>query len=131
MGFLKDLKQLNDTGRQLQKQSGMQSGFAGMKQAVSNANAMLSDVQQNAMDAAMLTQNGTDAAGYVRTIRATGMQINHLPEIEFELDVAVAGQPAYRVTHRQVISPVNIPAVQPGATVALKTDGERVLIVGF
>ncbi len=122
MGFLRDLKQLNDTGKQMQKQAGIQTGFKGMKQAVAQANATLGDMTQANGDAARLMQSGTVATGLIAAIRNTDVLINYSPQIEFDIDVTIPGQPAYRVTHRQLVNPVHIPQVQPGSAVPLRVD---------
>jgi hypothetical protein len=133
MGFFKDLKQLSDTGKQMQRDAGIRPGFGGMKDAVANANQMVQGLQQADADSQRLMTTGTVATGIVKAIRDTGTMVNMHPQIELDLDVTIPGQPAYPVTTRQVVSPVNIPAIQPGNPVSLRVDPmdiNRVLILG-
>jgi hypothetical protein len=133
MGFLKDLKQLHDTGVDMQKASGRRSGFAGMRDAVAQANQTVQGLQQQGADSQRLMATGTPATGIVKAIRDTGMQVNMQPQIELDLDVTLPGQPAYPVTVRQIVSAVHLPSVQPGSPVALRVDpmdANSVLILG-
>jgi hypothetical protein len=133
MGFFKDLKQLSDTGKQMQRDAGIRPGFAGMKDAVAMSNQALQGLQQADADSQRLMATGTVATGIVKGIRDTGTMVNMHPQIEFDLEVTIPGQPAYPVTTRQVVSPVNIPQIQPGNPVSLRVDPmdvNRVLILG-
>jgi hypothetical protein len=133
MGFFKDLKQLSDTGKQMQRDAGIRPGFAGMKDAVAMSNQALQGLQQADADSQRLLATGTVATGIVKGIRDTGTMVNMHPQLELDLEVTIPGQPAYPVTTRQVVSPVNIPQIQPGNPVSLRVDPmdvNRVLILG-
>jgi hypothetical protein len=133
MGFFKDLKQLSDTGKQMQRDAGIRPGFAGMKDAVAMSNQALQGLQQADADSQRLMATGTVATGIVKGIRDTGTMVNMHPQIELDLEVTIPGQPPYPVTTRQVVSPVNIPQIQPGNPVSLRVDPmdvNRVLILG-
>jgi hypothetical protein len=133
MGFFKDLKQLSDTGKQMQRDAGIRPGFAGMKDAVAMSNQVLQGVQQADADSRRLLATGAVATGIVKGIRDTGTMVNMHPQIELDLEVTLPGQSPYAVTTRQVVSPVNIPQIQPGNPVSLRvdpTDLTRVLILG-
>jgi hypothetical protein len=133
MGFFKDLKQLQDTGRQMQKDAGIPTGFAGMKHAVAQANATMQNFQQDSAEHQRIMATGTVATGIVKAIRNTGMMVNMSPQIEFDLEVTIPGQPAYTTTVQQIVNPVNIPQVQPGMPVSLRVDPmdvNQAIIVG-
>jgi hypothetical protein len=133
MGFFKDLKQLSDTGKQMQRQAGIRPGLAGVKDAVAMSNQMVQGLQQADADSQRLMATGTVATGIVKGIRDTGTMVNMQPQIELDLEVTIPGQTAYPVTTRQVVSPVNIPQIQPGNPVSLRVDPmdvNRVLILG-
>jgi len=68
-----------------------------------------------------LSSEGVDGEATVNQLRATGKQVNYRPELELDLMVDVNGQ-MRQVTHTQVISPVLIGQLQPGATVPVKVD---------
>jgi hypothetical protein len=133
MGFFKDLKQLSDTGKQMQRDAGIRTGFGGMKDAVAQANATLQNFQQGSAEHQRIMATGTVATGIVKAIRNTGMMVNMSPQIEFDLEVTIPGQPAYTTTVQQIVNPVNIPQVQPGMPVSLRVDPmdvNQALIVG-
>lgn len=133
MGFFKDLKHLHDTGQELQKASGRRGGLGGLKDAVADSSQMLQGLQQSSANGQRLLISGTPATGIVRAIRDTGMLVNYQPQIEMDLEVTLPGQAAYPVTHRQVVNPIHMPAVQPGCAVALRVDpadANQVLVLG-
>jgi hypothetical protein len=133
MGFFKDLRQLHDTGAEMQKASGRRSGFAGLKDAVAESNQMLQGLQQGSADAQRLMMTGTVATGIIKAVRDTGTLVNNSPMVEFDLDVTVPGQPPYPVTHRQIVNQLQIPSIQPGNPVPLRVDpmdANTVLILG-
>jgi hypothetical protein len=104
-----------------------------MKDAVAMSNQALQGLQQADADSQRLMATGTVATGIVKGIRDTGTMVNMHPQIELDLEVTIPGQPAYPVTTRQVVSPVNIPQIQPGNPVSLRVDPmdvNRVLILG-
>ena len=74
MGFFKDLRQLQKTGKDLQRQSGMPSGLAGVKHAVSQANTMLGGIQQGNADADRLLATGIVATGIVTRLQIGSYQ---------------------------------------------------------
>jgi hypothetical protein len=134
MGFFKDIRQLNQAGKDMQRQAGIRPGLAGMKDAVSQANQMMQGLQLDDADAQRLMATGTVATGIVKSLRDTGTMVNMRPQVEFELEVTVPSQPAYTVTHRQVVAPTSIPQVQVGCPVSLRVDPmdvNRVLMVGI
>ena len=133
MGFFKDLRQMQKTGQDMQRQAGIRPGFAGMKDAAAMANQTMQGLQQGDADAQRILATGTVATGIVKSLRDTGTMINMHPMVEFQLEVTVPGQPAYTVTHQQVIPPTQIPTVQVGCPVSLRIDPmdvNRVLMVG-
>ena len=75
MGFFKDLKQLSDTGKQMQRDAGIRPGFAGMKDAVAMSNQALQGLQQADADSQRLMATGTVATGIVKGIRDTGTMV--------------------------------------------------------
>ena len=134
MGFFKDLKQLHDTGQEMQKASGRRGGFGGLKDAVAESNQMLQGMRQDGADSQRLMMQGTVATGIIKATRDTGMTVNDSPQVEFDLDVTLPGQPPYMVTHRQVVNRLQIPSIQPGNAVPLRVDPmdiNTVLILGI
>lgn len=118
MGFFKEMKDLKKNADAIAPKQ-KRPGFTDM---MKQANAAMQDVQTMQTQATELMTTGEDGTATVSFIQATGTMINNFPEIEFKLQVSKGGGSAYEVTHRQVVSPVSIPALQPGATVAVKVD---------
>jgi hypothetical protein len=53
---------------------------------------------------------------------ATGSELNNMPKVEMELRVELEGRPAYVVTHREYVNPVNLASVQAGRRVPVLVD---------
>lgn len=119
MGFFKDMRDLNRTGKEMTKERG--GSFKMMKDGVAQANQMMQQVQTDQALAERLANEGVDGTATIQQIVATGKTVNMQPEIQFQMTVDVNGQTS-EVTHTQVVSPTVIPQVQPGATVPIKVD---------
>jgi hypothetical protein len=119
MGFFKDLRDLNKTGKEMTKERG--GSFKMMKDGVAQANEMLQQVQSDQATAEKLANEGVDGTATIQQIISTGKMVNMQPEIQFQMTVDVNGQTS-EVTHLQVVPPTIIPQVQPGATVPVKVD---------
>jgi len=119
MGFFKDLRDLNKTGKEMTKERG--GSFKMMKDGVAQANEMLQQVQTDQATAEKLANEGVDGTATIQQIISTGKMVNMQPEIQFQMTVDVNGQTS-EVTHLQVVPPTIIPQLQPGATVPVKVD---------
>ena len=119
MGFFKDLRDLNKTGKEMTKERG--GSFKMMKDGVAQANEMLQQVQTDQATAEKLANEGVDGTATINQIISTGKMVNMQPEIQFTMTVNVNGQTS-EVTHNQVVPPTIIPQLQPGATVPVKVD---------
>jgi len=119
MGFFKDLRDLNKTGKEMTKERG--GSFKMMKDGVAQANEMLQQVQTDQALAEKLANEGVDGTATIQQIISTGKMVNMQPEIQFQMTVNVNGQTS-EVTHLQVVPPTIIPQLQPGATVPVKVD---------
>lgn len=119
MGFFKDLRDLNKTGKEMTKERG--GSFKMMKDGVAQANQMMQQVQSDQALAERLANEGVDGTADIKQIISTGKMVNMQPEIQFQMTVNVNGQTS-EVTHLQVVPPTIIPQLQPGATVPVKVD---------
>ena len=119
MGFFKDMRDLNKTGKEMTKERG--GSFKMMKDGVAQANQMMQQVQTDQALAERLANEGVDGTAEIQQILSTGKMVNMQPEIQFQMTVNVNGQTS-EVTHLQVVPPTIIPQVQPGATVPVKVD---------
>ena len=124
MGFFKDIKNLQDTARELTppEHRGIRGGFRAMKDGVAQANEMLGQMANDGQKAQYLMQAGRVGTATVSAVRQTGTFVNNNPECELDLQVAVDGGAPYAVTHRQVLAMVALPGFQPGASVPVRVD---------
>ena len=124
MGFFKDLKQLQDTARELTppEHRGVMGGVRAMKDGVAQANQMLGQMASDGEKAQYLMATGQVGSATITAIRQTGTMVNYNPECDLDLQVAVNGSAPYPVTHRQVIAQVALASFQPGATVSVRVD---------
>jgi hypothetical protein len=82
-------------------------------------------MHRQAETAQRLLDTGRQGTATVTALRDTGVTIDDNPQVELDLDVAVAGMPVYPVTHRQVISRLAIAGFQPGATLPVRVDPQQ------
>jgi len=126
MGFFKDIKNLQDTAREMTppEHRGLGGGFRAMKDGVAQANQMLGQMASDGQKAQHLMQAGRIGTATVTGVRQTGTFVNNNPECELHLQVSVDGGAPYHVNHRQVLAMVALPGFQPGASVPVRVDPE-------
>jgi hypothetical protein len=124
MGFLKDIKNLQDTATEMTppEHRGIRGGFRAMKDGVAQANQMMGQMATDGHKAQHLMQAGRVGTAAVSAVRQTGTFVNNNPECELDLQVTVDGGVPYAVTHRQVLAMVALPGFQPGASVPVRVD---------
>jgi hypothetical protein len=119
MGMFKDMRDLHKMGKEeTKKRGGM---FKMTKDGLAQANQAMQQLQANQALAETLATDGVDGQATIRSMAATGAEINLMPEIRFELTVDVSGFQT-DVTHTQPVSPAWLGRLQPGATVPCKVD---------
>lgn len=119
MGMFKDLRDLHKAGKEETKRSG--GMFKMAKDGLAQANEAVQQVQADRALAEDLASRGVDGKATIRSLVATGKEINLQPELRFELTVDVNGYTS-DVIHTQAVSPAMLGQLQPGATVACKVD---------
>jgi Protein of unknown function (DUF3592) len=72
-----------------------------------------------------LMATGDPARATVLALEETGMLINNQPLVNLKLQIVRHGQPPYEHTHQMVLSMLNLPQVQPGATIPVRVDPEN------
>jgi hypothetical protein len=124
MGFFKDIKNLQDTAKEMTppEHRGVLGGFRAMKDGVAQANQVLGGIANEGQKAQYLMQSGRVGSGTISAVRQTGTFVNNNPECEIDLQVSVDGGAPYAVTHRQVLAMVALPSFQPGAAVPVRVD---------
>ncbi|MBM3147245.1 MAG: hypothetical protein FJ000_05035 [Actinobacteria bacterium] len=125
MGFLKDMKDLSKTGKEMQKERfGTNNPLKIMKQGVAEANAAVQQVQADQTKTQHLMAEGLTGEATVKGLRDTGKIVNYQPEIEFDLEVELDGREPYAVTHRQIVAAAALGGLQPGARVPVRVDAQ-------
>lgn len=71
-----------------------------------------------------ILKNGQLAQAKIINLSETGTRINHQPVVRILLEVQPPGQPAFQAETEKLISILQIPQLQPGATVQVKYDPE-------
>jgi hypothetical protein len=124
MGFFKDIKNLQDTAKEMTppEHRGVLGGFRAMKDGVAQANQVLGGIANEGQKAQYLMQAGRVGSATISAVRQTGTFVNNNPECEIDLQVSVDGTAPYAVTHRQVLAMVALPSFQPGASVPVRVD---------
>ena len=107
---MKDLKDINDMSKQYKRPS-MLEGLAQAKDAM----AGIQETQR-------VTATGVPGTARVLGVTDTGATVNDHPVCDVELEVTVPGQGPYTTTIRQTIPRMQVPMLQPGATLAVKVD---------
>lgn len=128
MGLFKDLRDMTKMAKQIQDDVGRPS----IRDAVSQGKEALAGFQDQ-MAAGQLANDPDARSGtaVIKAIRDTGMTVNENPSVEFDLEVTSGGF-TFPVTHTQVVSRLQVPQLQPGATVSVKIDANdqnKLLIV--
>ncbi|HSI80336.1 MAG TPA: hypothetical protein VK919_06750 [Solirubrobacterales bacterium] len=113
MGMFKDIRKMQKAAKQYERPK--------MRDAIRMGAEAMEDVQAQQQLAQDLATNGVDGRATVKSLEATGRQVNYQPELKMELAVEVNGFSS-DITHVQVVSPAVLPQLQPGATVACKVD---------
>jgi hypothetical protein len=113
MGMFKDLRKMQKAAKGVERPK--------MRDAIKMGADAVEQVQADQELAQYLVTNGVDGQATIRSLEATGKQVNYQPEMKLELSLNVNGFTS-EVTHVQVISPAVLPQLQPGATVACRVD---------
>jgi hypothetical protein len=114
VGFFKELKDLKDQTKGYKR--------PGLVDSMKQANAAISDLNQQQETAGELLSSGVDGQATISQIMPTGKTVNMMPEIQFDMQVTVGGHSPVQVQHVQTIAPTSIPQIQPGMTVPVKVD---------
>lgn len=69
-----------------------------------------------------MAEHGRDGTALVLSVRDTGALVNDHPYLALELEVSVAGQPAYAVSLKHVAAFTDLARLQPGSLLPIKVD---------
>jgi hypothetical protein len=125
VGFFKDLKKLNDQGRELRREHPVDEQMANAQARMANANALLA--QQAAMAGAQ-GQAAADPAAVVGSARITAVHDTHMrfnldPTLELDLLVALPGAAGhYPATVTTTVSMAFLARARAGESVAVRVN---------
>jgi hypothetical protein len=118
MGFLKSMNDLHKQAKEIDKDFHPGQMMAEGKDRMAAATAMMAEQTK----AANMAANGLPGTATVVAVRQGTTMINFQPLVEIDLTVMTPGRPPYPATVKQVVAPVSLPRLQPGAAVAVKID---------
>jgi hypothetical protein len=127
MGFLKDIHELKQIGKEASKNYDAKSTMADGMARMQAAQHLLA--QQTV--ATQLTASGEPATAQVLAARDTGTLINMQPVLEIDLLVNRAGQPPYPATVSQLVPHAQLGALPPGTTISVKVDPTNPAVVSI
>ncbi len=122
MGFMKDIKKLNDQGKELREKYPVQGQLANAQASMANANAMMANMAQASAAATQAINNGVDATATITAARQTGAQINFNPVIELDLLVMMPSGVPMPVTRQETVGQLHLPRCQVGSTLKVKVE---------
>lgn len=70
-------------------------------------------------------RGGISGTGVITGMGQTGMMVNNLPQLTFELQVQVPGQPPYQASVKQTVPHAVLGMLAPGRTVAVVVDPNK------
>ena len=76
MGFFKDIKKLNDQGKQMREQYPVSQQLANAQASMSQANSMLANMATASAGGANAVANGVGAVATIVAARQTGAMMN-------------------------------------------------------
>ncbi len=118
MGLFKDIKKLNEQGKEISKNW---DPAAQMQQAMGSMAAM-QDVLAHQSAAYSIGPNGQVAKALINASRDTGAQMNHQPVLEIDLLVMPEGGAPFPATVRQVVALSSLGRITPGAEIQVTYD---------
>lgn len=123
MGMFKDIRSLQKSAKEMvpPEHRGIAGGFRALKDTAAMGAQMMNNLQTANETAMRLRSTGKPGAAVVTAVSQTGAYINENPQVHLSLQVTVDGN-TYPAETDAVISMVQIPQVQPGATVAVLVD---------
>ena len=122
MGFFKDLKKLNDQGKELREQYPVQQQLANAQASMATANAMMASMATGAMGATNAITNGVDAVATISAARQTGAMMNYNPVVELDLLVIMPNGVPMPVKRQEMVMQLHLMRCQPGQRLKVKVN---------
>lgn len=123
MGMFKDIRSLQKSAKEMvpPEHRGLAGGMRALKDTAAMGAQMMNNLQASNAQAAQLRATGKPGTAVVTAVSQTGAYINEMPQVHLSLQVTVDGN-TYPAETDAIISMVQIPQVQPGATVSVLVD---------
>jgi hypothetical protein len=123
MGMFKDIRSMQKTAKDMvpPEHRGIAGGFRALKDTAAMGAQMMNNLQEANENAARLRATGKPGTAVVTSATQTGTFINENPQVQLGLQVTVDGN-TYPAQTNAIIPMIQIPQVQPGATVAVLVD---------
>lgn len=123
MGMFKDIRSMQKTAKEMvpPEHRGVAGGFRALKDTAAMGAQMMNNLQEANANAERLRATGKPGTAVITSVAQTGTFINENPQVQLGLTVTVDGN-TYPAQTAAVIPMIQIPQVQPGATVAVLVD---------
>ena len=123
MGMFKDIRSMQKTAKDMvpPEHRGIAGGFRALKDTAAMGAQMMGDLQAANETAARLRATGKPGTAVITSAQQTGAFINENPQVQLALQVTVDGA-TYPAQTAAVVPMIQIPQIQPGATVAVLVD---------
>ncbi len=123
MGMFKDLRNMQKAAKDMvpPEHRGIAGGFRALKDTAAMGAQMMNNLQEANETATRLRTTGKPGTAVVTSAQQTGAYINENPQVRLGLQVTVDGN-TYPAQTDAIIPMIQIPQVQPGATVAVLVD---------
>ncbi|HWC34870.1 MAG TPA: hypothetical protein VG650_08580 [Mycobacteriales bacterium] len=123
MGMFKDIRSMQKTAKEMvpPEHRGVAGGFRALKDTAAMGAQMMGNLQAANETATRLRSTGKPGTAVVTSATQTGAYINDSPQVHLGLQVTVDGA-TYPAETDAIIPIIQIPQVQPGATLAVLVD---------
>jgi hypothetical protein len=123
MGMFKDIRSMQKTAKDMvpPEHRGIAGGFRALKDTAAMGAQMMNNLQTANETAARLRTTGKPGTAVVTSVQQTGTYVNKNPQVHLALQVTVDGA-TYPAETDAIIPMIQIPQVQPGATIAVLVD---------
>ncbi|HVT19978.1 MAG TPA: hypothetical protein VHE57_01140 [Mycobacteriales bacterium] len=121
--MFKDLRNMQKAAKDMvpPEHRGIAGGFRALKDTAAMGAQMMNNLQEANETATRLRTTGKPGTAVVTSAQQTGAYINENPQVRLGLQVTVDGN-TYPAQTDAIIPMIQIPQVQPGATVAVLVD---------
>ncbi|HVV77827.1 MAG TPA: hypothetical protein VHC43_17555 [Mycobacteriales bacterium] len=123
MGMFKDIRSMQKTAKDMvpPEHRGIAGGFRALKDTAAMGAQMMNNLQSANETAVRLRSTGKPGTAVITSATQTGAYVNDSPQVHLSLQVTV-GANTYPAETDALVPMIQIPQIQPGATVAVLVD---------